>query len=243
MVDEFLKYVSAYDEQVDAIRFKKEHSLRVRMQAMEIAKQEGFTREECELAELIGLLHDIGRFEQVKLYDSFDDANSIDHAEYGANVLFEEGLIERFTDKKEWYSVVEYAIRNHNKLELPKTSDSLSYKMGKMIRDADKLDIVYLLGVLGNYDSCEDDSSISSEVSKCFFERSCVKNEFVKTNNDKIASTMLLAFDINFDCCLKNMKEYLEAYFHRVRKSSNLDDLFGEVLKYMNERIDKNVRN
>ena len=87
---------------------------------MEIAKQEGFTREECELAELIGLLHDIGRFEQVKLYDSFDDANSIDHAEYGANVLFEEGLIERFTDKKEWYPVVEYAIRKSQQIRASK---------------------------------------------------------------------------------------------------------------------------
>jgi len=100
MVDEFLKYVSAYDEQVDAIRFKKEHSLRVRMQAMKIAKQEGFTREECELAELIGLLHDIGRFEQVRLYNTFDDAHSIDHAEYGRTFYLKKVSLKGLLIKK-----------------------------------------------------------------------------------------------------------------------------------------------
>ena len=36
---------------------------------------------------LIGLLHDIGRFEQVKVYDTFSDIDSIDHADYGVEIL------------------------------------------------------------------------------------------------------------------------------------------------------------
>ena len=36
-----------------------------------------------ELAKIIGLYHDIGRFEQDKRYDSFNDKKTFDHGDYG----------------------------------------------------------------------------------------------------------------------------------------------------------------
>ena len=40
------------------------------------------------LALKAGLLHDVGRFEQQRVYGTFTDADSIDHAKYGARILF-----------------------------------------------------------------------------------------------------------------------------------------------------------
>ena len=41
-----------------------------------------------DIAWLTGLLHDVGRFEQQRVYGTFTDADSIDHAKYGARILF-----------------------------------------------------------------------------------------------------------------------------------------------------------
>lgn len=239
VIEEFLEYVSNYDETRDRVRFKKEHTLRVRSLAMQIAQKSGFTEEEVELAGIIGLLHDIGRFEQDRLYESFTDAKTMDHAEYGADLLFKESLISKYTERREWYPAIEYAIRNHNKLSLVPNEDELSYKMGKLIRDADKIDIIYLLGVLGNYDEKSDDSEISPSVVKCFDERRCVDSRDVKTKNDKIASTMAFAFDINYDASLDFIRKYLIAYYERVEQNDKFKSLFEKAIEYLDERIEK----
>ena len=45
------------------------------------------TQEEVEIASLIGLLHDIARFEQYTQYGTFKDLQSIDHGNLGAEIL------------------------------------------------------------------------------------------------------------------------------------------------------------
>lgn len=52
-----------------------------------IAKGMKLTQEEIDIATLIGLLHDIARFEQYTKYHTFKDAESIDHGDLGAEIL------------------------------------------------------------------------------------------------------------------------------------------------------------
>ena len=47
---------------------------------------------------LTGLLHDVGRFEQLRRYGTFIDAQSIDHAEFGADRLFRQGKIRDYVE-------------------------------------------------------------------------------------------------------------------------------------------------
>ena len=61
--------------------------------------------EDTDLARLIALLHDIGRFEQLKRYDSFEPG-TMDHAAYGVKVLFDEGMIRRFLPDDKWDSII-----------------------------------------------------------------------------------------------------------------------------------------
>ena len=39
------------------------------------------------------MLHDVGRFEQLRRYNTFSDAQSIDHARFAVELLYDEGLI------------------------------------------------------------------------------------------------------------------------------------------------------
>lgn len=88
----FGEYVDNYDIAKDMIRLKVEHTYRVAALCEQIAGSLKLPEEELDLAWLIGLLHDIGRFEQQKNYGTFNDAISIDHARYGAKLLFGEAL-------------------------------------------------------------------------------------------------------------------------------------------------------
>jgi len=97
------------------------------------------TKEQMELAKIIGLLHDIGRFEQFKKFGSFSDKN-VDHADESCNYLFKDGHIRDFIEDDRYDSIIEKAIRYHNKFRVPKLSDE-ELLFTKMIRDMDKVDI------------------------------------------------------------------------------------------------------
>lgn len=79
----FNQYVSHYDPNVPRICLKITHIKHVTSNSRQIAEMLGLLPEDQDLAELIGLLHDIGRFEQVRKYNTFSDKNSVNHAEKG----------------------------------------------------------------------------------------------------------------------------------------------------------------
>ena len=145
--EEFLKYTSNYEESI-RVNLKKNHILRVADNAKKIAISLNLTKEEIELSYLIGICHDIGRFEQVRLYDTFSDKDTnMDHAAYSNKVLFADGLIRKFTDIDKYDSIIKKAVYNHNKLKLEQDLDKKEELYCKIIRDADKLDVLYLLNI------------------------------------------------------------------------------------------------
>ena len=85
---EFKEYVKSYNPEDEKIKLKISHIERVATNARKIAETLNLSKEDIELAELIGLLHDIGRFEQVRIYHTFVDKDSINHGECGVNILF-----------------------------------------------------------------------------------------------------------------------------------------------------------
>ena len=70
------------------IKLKIDHTYRVAELCERIAKAEQMEKTEVDLAWLLGMLHDVGRFEQLRRYGTFSDADSIDHAALGADILF-----------------------------------------------------------------------------------------------------------------------------------------------------------
>ena len=129
-LEAFRDYTSLYDTDDIKIKLKIDHTYRVSGIAERIGAAVGADKEFCWF---LGLLHDIGRFEQLTQYGTFIDRDSVDHAELGADILFSDGLIESFPDaytmavtvedphtgNGDRMAIAEAAVRLHNKLALP----------------------------------------------------------------------------------------------------------------------------
>lgn len=137
---EFEKYLDEYDREDEQIYLKIVHTYGVVKYAGEIARKMECSDEDVELAELIGLLHDIGRFEQIRRFHSFEPG-TMDHAVFGAELLFgEEKLIRRFVKDDKFDELIDAAIRKHSDFKLEGIHDARTLFHAKLIRDADKLD-------------------------------------------------------------------------------------------------------
>ena len=102
----FKHYISQFDLADDKINRKIIHTYKVVECAKHIAENLKLSQEDIELAQLIGLLHDIGRFEQAKRFDDFRDAYTIDHAELGVQILFKENLIRNFIQEAQYDEMI-----------------------------------------------------------------------------------------------------------------------------------------
>ena len=143
----FKEYVKNYDIENPKIKLKIAHIERTSEVARKMAESLELQKEDIELAELIGLLHDIGRFEQVRKYNTFVDHLSENHAKIGVDILFKDGLIRRFIEDDKYDKIIELAIINHNKDKnmLPTNLSPKEELHVKLIRDSDKVDIIYIL--------------------------------------------------------------------------------------------------
>lgn len=146
----FEQYLDGYDRNDDKVRLKIVHTYGVVKQSEEIAKRMGLSEEDTELARMIALLHDIGRFEQLKRFDSFLP-ETMDHAAYGVKVLFGDGkggeegaensgMIRKFLPEDTWDDIIRTAIARHSDFILDGIEDERTLLHARLIRDADKLD-------------------------------------------------------------------------------------------------------
>lgn len=109
----FENYLNDYDRKNEKIKLKIVHTYGVVECSKKNAEDMKMSAEDCELAQLIGLLHDIGRFEQLKCYNSFEPG-TMDHAAFGVRILFEERLIRRFVEEDKWDEIIKTAIGHHS---------------------------------------------------------------------------------------------------------------------------------
>lgn len=89
----FQEYTDRYDSTNPKIKLKIDHTYRVADLCEQIAQSLELSAAEVDLAWLSGMLHDVGRFEQLRRYNTFSDAQSIDHARFAVELLYDEGLI------------------------------------------------------------------------------------------------------------------------------------------------------
>ena len=141
---QFKMYVDAYNIDNEKIKLKYYHSLRVSKLCKDIAISLNLNEEDIKVAELLGLLHDFGRFEQVKIYNTFNDKKSVDHAILGVEELKKFGF-DKFIEDKKIQKLIEIAILNHNKTFIETNLTERETLFCKIIRDADKIDIFYII--------------------------------------------------------------------------------------------------
>jgi HAD superfamily hydrolase (TIGR01509 family) len=166
VINTFAEYVRNYDPSDEKIKLKIDHTYRVAGMCQRIAESLGLSEPDVDIAWLLGMLHDIGRFEQIRRFGTFNDVQSVDHAEFGADLLFKEGLIRKFAEgyyeecelarsgneeaeqiikNNEHHNkdtgLLEMAIRQHNKYRVKEDLTERQRMFCDILRDADKVDI------------------------------------------------------------------------------------------------------
>ena len=192
-----------YDEYVDTYRLsdgalprlmqlKRAHTGFVVKNAAAIADGEGFDPLERECALAAALLHDTGRYEQLKLYNTFRDADSIDHAVFSHQIVKSKGWLAAAGASRP--ESVLAAILYHNRRDLPDGLDRVTLAAAQAVRDADKLDIFRVLQAeIATVDWRKDsrafwnlatDKPPSAEVVACIEARSPVDYQAIKSLSD-----------------------------------------------------------
>ena len=259
----FKKYTDNYDTSDEKIKLKVDHTYRVAALSERIARSLGLGDDDTNLAWLIGMLHDIGRFEQLKNYGTFSDAESIDHAHYGVELLFEDGIIEKFVgenaakDLKGTKDLKETAVKSENEEKETKEISELDilrtaiwnhsvYRVEEgltdrvkmfcnIIRDADKIDILKV-----NYDVTTEElknSGVTDKVMKAFMEHHAVLRSLKKTPIDNLVGHAALVFELVYNESFKIVKEqgYIEKMLSYVSDNQDTVKKFEIMRNDMNK--------
>lgn len=230
--DAFREYVRDYEPDDPKIALKISHILRVAQLQRREAHVLGASELDIALAELIGLLHDIGRFEQIRIYDSFKDFETVDHAALGCDVLFGHdgdghGIIRRFVQEDDWDDVIMQAIFHHNKLNITNEDDMDDRTLfhARLIRDTDKVDNFKVnyeepnIALFGHDNIVND--VMSDAVYDDYFRGGLVDKKLVRNSSAADSIVCLLGFihDLNFDASCKEILDgrYLEMLPQRYR--------------------------
>ncbi|WP_418723162.1 HD domain-containing protein [Enorma sp.] len=233
----FDSYVAAYDATNPRIALKVEHTLRVAELCERIAREAGFTPAGVDLAWLCGLLHDIGRFEQLRRWNTFSDAASTSHAALGVEVLFGSkgdtgvadddgsaagtiGIIHRFIDPSdELEEVIRAAVGFHSDYRLPEDLDVRTHAICDVVRDADKLDILRVAStdtVETVLNATEDEllaSAVSPAIEDAFFEHRTAHYSERVTPVDYLVNLACFAFELVYPTSLEIADE--QEYIYR----------------------------
>ena len=248
----FSEYVKLYDITNGKIELKIKHTFRTVEVAKKIAEDLNLNEEQKLVAELISLLHDIGRFEQLRIYDTFKDKDSIDHANLGIKILFEDGFIRKFIEDTKYDNIIYKAIRNHNKFKIEDGLNNEELLQAQIVRDADKTDIFRVFvediekinNVLYNYKEIAKET-ISPKVMEKFEKyEQADRNEFDR-NIDSYINIISFIFDYNYITGLKIIKEknYIERIMQPICIYEETKEQMQKIIKiantYIQERIEK----
>lgn len=244
-IAEFKNYTSNYLAYGEMIQLKINHTLRVVEYCERIAKSLNLKEEEIEIAKIIGLLHDIGRFEQWKVYNTFRDLDSIDHADLGVEILEKDNYLRKYIEDDKYDEIILNSIKYHNKYEISKELDEKNKLFAKLIRDADKIDILYLR-VIGELEVELDDNPLNDSIYNTLINKKSINRKDLKTKTDRLGVSLGFVFDINYKESFKILREV--KYFDKIidiykEKTNNnkLKEQLEEIRKIINNYIEVNL--
>lgn len=107
----------------------------------------------------------------------------------------------------------------------------------KLIRDVDKLDIFYLVGVLDEIKERASNDKINDNIIRSIFKHKLGSRKYANNINDEIAIHYSFVFDINYDACLQELKDNLKIYYETVGGQEIFQSIIDEINKYIDERM------
>jgi hypothetical protein len=253
-LDFFKKWFLDYVEQFSSpkiiiqenINLKIEHTARVCKNILILAKAEKLGEEGFRLAETIALFHDLGRFEQFMKYRTFKDSESENHALLGVKILKNVEILSRLSQEEK--DLILKAVEYHNLMKIPEYVENSSQLLfySKLIRDADKLDILKLLSE--NYEKEEkfrnptlefdvpNTPGFSENIVADILNNRMAKLSDAKNQNDMKLLRLSWIFDINFPTTFALLKEdgYIDKILASIPKTEEVQIISEHIKDCLN---------
>lgn len=233
----FTKYIKEnYDTDNTLILDKYYHSLRVANIMMDLAKRKGLSDYEISIAFVIGLFHDLGRFYEVKKNKIFHN-RSLDHGSYSNKILYNDNFISEFDFSRDEQIdlIIRKALYYHNKLSIDnRVKKEKEELFVKLLRDADKLDIVDNRIKIGNLLFKDNPTGY---VIRNFMNDQAIELHFVNTKSDSVIFYLSFIKDLYFEESreIGREKHLLERFVQEVKVGEENEKLFKILINHINE--------
>lgn len=224
--------------------YKKKHSFRVSAINGVVAGRIGLDEDDILLARLAGLFHDIARFDQYSKFKTFRDSDSFDHGDYGAELLATLDFLTPLDPAVR--KRLETAVRYHNKREIAAGVSGDDLLHCRLLRDADKLDILFVTlrgmrngssRLLSIADS--DQMRISPDVISALAEKKPVDYRKVRTESDFMLVKIGWVYDINFvpSLAILEKRNCFQTLRNLLPETEILKERFSQMDTYIHEAL------
>ncbi len=244
--DWFTLYVKTFKApgygDLENILLKEKHSVRVAEEMRGIGEDLGLKHQDLFLAEAIGLLHDVGRFEQFVRYGTFVDAASVNHAVLGEEIIRTRDVLAGLDSPEK--EIILAAVINHSRLHMPDNLDDRTLFFCRLLRDADKLDILkVMLDYYSRDEVYEDDAvglhlpegrTVSPLVLEDLREMRTVQAEHVRNRLDFKLLQISWVYDINFPPSMKRLMQ--RCHIGKLRELLPDDKDVNDVIRMAEEK-------
>ena len=225
---------------------KNYHTLRVCKEILDVGTSLKLNSEQLQTAEIIALLHDVGRFKQFEKYKTSVDRHSENHASLGVKVIRINNVLNGIDDNKR--ELILCAVAHHNKMEMPVDLPEECKFFTKLLRDADKLDIWRVCTdyyadknkVKNDYIELglSDSPETSEEVCKDLLKGSYVRTVNLQSLNDFKLLQMGWVYDINFRRSFQIIREreYLQKIYTVLPHTNIVNEIYAKLEAYLDEK-------
>jgi hypothetical protein len=232
------------------IKLKEDHTRRTLDEMLFLADQLNLNDNQKRIAAVIALLHDIGRFEQFKRYHTYYDPKSTDHCRLSLDIIEQYQLLKSLPENEK--QLIEKAIENHNKKSLPGNLDPELLLFSRLIRDADKIDIYYVIiqshkHYYNNPDQfylqveLPDEPSYNPQIIESIMAHRQTEYSSLKTLNDLRLCMLGWVYDLNFIASLKRIKQrrYLEQIISFLPHTPDIRRVEQTIFSHIDRRIEQ----
>lgn len=249
-------YVAGFyggDEYVNAnIKLKDVHSRRVCGEIRYLAEALALSENHNAIAKAIGLLHDVGRFEQFKRYRTYKDHESVNHCTLGVEILRQSDLLGDLDPAER--QIIEKAVECHGLKELPADLAGQTLLFARMIRDADKLDVFRVIGEYQKLYEQDRDSFMleieladepwcTPEVVEAILNGQLIDYSRLRTLNDMRLMQLGWVYDVNFPATLKRIRQrkFLDMLLGCLPQTHEMRRVEDKILQYVDSRLSQEL--
>lgn len=256
-IDPSFAFIAAYvdsfsnltESQVRNFAIKKDHLLRVAEIAEFISFELELNKSDASIAKLAALFHDIGRFLQLGEYNTFDDSKSGDHAGFSVEIIKKEGFLQKLGCDCDSEEVILSAIFAHNKFKIPENLNKKELLHAKILRDADKLDILEVLTCYYSQCNIKPNHALSWELPKAdrvsenvesaVLSGKVVQKKYVFSDIDVKIMQLSWIYDLNFKCSIEYAfrKRFFEKIYDSLPKNDNIVDIYRKIKEFGENKI------